>query len=363
MDKRTKKKILACVISLLIIVGSVFVASKVLKENSEHGVKQCIALYDQPRDTIDVLVLGSSHVHYGINTAKLWEDYGIAAYDYSSAEQPLWVSYHYLIEACKTQKPSVVVLDFFSPAAFDDTHKYKYKFLSDSLYGFRFSVNKLSLMNACFDGKLSLWNKYFPGFVGYHDQYQDAELEDFYKLFADYEDFKGFTPYFKMDPVTYYQPNTEDVLAPSDKSVRYLEKIVDYTKKNGIELYITVIPYGLNAEQVTDVVQHEDQRYNWLEQYVDELNAGGDEHVYFDYTFKHIESFDLHFGAGTDMYDASHLNYYGSCKFTDFLGKDLLDRYGRDVIPDHRGDKVYLSWDRNVQIIRQTVSDHDWEWR
>ncbi len=363
MDKRIGKKILACVLSLFILGGTLYVADSVLKETSEHGVKQSLALYHQPKESIDVLVLGSSHVHYGVNTAKLWEDHGIAAYDYSSAEQSLWVSYHYLIEACKTQKPSVVVLDFFSPAAFDDTHKYKYTYLSDTLYGFKFSINKLQMMHACFDGDLSLWNQYFPGFIGYHDMYVDAELEDLYKLFADYEDFKGFTPYFKMDSVPMYLPNTEDIMAPSDKSIEYLDKIVEYTRKNDIKLYITIVPYCLNEGQVEGVVQHEDQRYNWLEQYVNKLKDGGDEHVYFDYTFKHIESFDLRFGEGTDMYDNSHLNYYGSCKFTDYLGKDLLERYGRELIPDHRGDPNYLSWDRNVQIIRQDVADHGFEWR
>ena len=71
MDKRNRKKLLACVLSIVILGGTLYVADSVLKETSEHGVKQSIALYDQPKDSVDVLCLGSSHVHYGINTAKL----------------------------------------------------------------------------------------------------------------------------------------------------------------------------------------------------------------------------------------------------------------------------------------------------
>jgi hypothetical protein len=363
MENRTKKKILACIISFVILAGVIILADILFKEITVHGVKQGLAFYDQPEDSIDVLVLGSSHVHYGVNTAKLWEDYGISAYDYSSAEQALWVSYYYLIEACKTQKPKVVVLDFFSPAAFQDDHKYKYAYLSDTLYGIRFSFNKLRLMYACFDHKLDLWNTYFPGFFGYHDQYQNMESADFARLFADYEDFKGFTPYFEYYPISPNSIGTDEVLPPSQKSQKYLKKILDYTKKHDIELYITIVPYNVNQEQVTDVVQEEDKRYNWLEQYIAERREEGYENVYFDYTLRHMESFDLHMGDGEDMYDDSHLNYYGSCKFTDYLGKDLLERYGADLIPDHREDPYYSSWDRNVEIIRQDVESHGFEWR
>ncbi len=363
MDKKIFKKLLACFLSVLILGGSLTVAATMLRSVTEHGVKQTIALYDQPEDSIDVLVLGSSHVHYGVNTAYLWEKHGIAAYDYSSAEQPLWVSYHYLIEACKTQKPKVVVLDFFTPAAFQENHKYKYSFLSDSLYGFKFSLNKLMMMHACFDGDPDLWNKYFPAFFGYHDQYADVEPEDIDKLFEDYEDFKGFTPYFAMDPTEIYGIDTKNVLPPSAKSQKYLKKIIDYTKKHDIELYITIVPYKVNTEQVTDVVQEEDKRYNWLREYVAQLTNEGYDNLYFDYTVERLDSFGILFGVGTDMYDSTHLNYYGSCKFSDFLGKDLLDRYGRDLIPDHRGDEKYSSWDRNVEIIRKDVEDHGYEWR
>ena len=363
MDNKTKKKIIACIMSFMIVAGVLFAGDILLKEVTTHGVKQSMALYDQPKNTIDVLVLGSSHVHYGVNTAKMWEEYGISAYDYSSAEQALWVSYYYLKEACKTQKPKVVVLDFFSPAAFLDDHKYKYSFLADTLYGFRFSFNKLMLMNACFDGKLELWNKYFPGFFGYHDQYQSMEQEDLARFFADYEDFKGFTPYFNMDPIDLNSLNTEDILPPSEKSQKYLKKIMDYTRKHDIELYITIVPYNVNQEQVSEVIQEEDKRYNWLRNYVAEMQEKGYDNVYFDYTLSHMESYDLHMGSGEDMYDDSHLNYYGSCKFSDYLGKDLLEIYGSELIPDHRGDERYDSWDRNVEIIRQEVDSAGYEWR
>ncbi len=362
MDKRVKK-IIACSASFIIIAGAIIISDIFLKYRSSNGVQQSIGIYNQPRETIDVLMLGSSHMYYGINTAKLWEDYGIAGYDFGSSEQSLWVSYHYMVEACKTQKPKVVVLDFFTPAAFQDDHKYKYTFLADSLYGLKFSFNKLMLMHACFDNDLALWNKYFPSFMGYHDRYGELGRSDLEKIFTDYAAFKGYVPYFEKSPTSGFELDTESVLPPSEKSVKYLKKIVEYTKKHNIRLYITVVPYKINDEQVTGVVQEEDKRYNWLEQYVEELRSNGDDHVYFDYTAKHMESFDLEMESGEDMYDSTHLNYYGSCKFTDYLAEDLRRMYGYELIPDHRGDPDYCTWDENVEMIREDVLSYGFEWR
>ena len=67
--------------------------------------------------------------------------------------------------------------------------------------------------------------------------------------------------------------------------------------------------------------------------------------------------------SGEDMYDSTHLNYYGSCKFTDYLAEDLRRMYGYELIPDHRGDPDYYTWDENVEMIREDVLSYGFEWR
>ncbi len=358
------KSIIAAILSITVIFSSVAVSDKLLKEKSEDGIKQCLAMYCQPEETIDLLMLGSSHVHCGINTAKLWSDYGIAAYDFSSAEQSLWVSYYYLREACKYQTPKVVVLDFFSPAAFLDNYKFKYYYMDDALYGMKFSLNKLEMMEACFDGKVENWDKYFPSYFGYHDRYDELEEKDLQDFWGkDYSTFKGFTPFFYNESMSTPAITRTEQKAPSDKSCKYLEKIIDFTKEHGIELYITIVPYELNVEQQQDITQEEDLRYNWLQSYVDGLNAQGITHVHFDYTLKHLGDIGIDFEGGSDIADGnSHLNYYGSTKFAAYLAEDLRKTYG-DLLPDHRGEEAYSSWDGHVEEIKSKVAEAGWEWR
>ncbi|SFB76648.1 hypothetical protein [Butyrivibrio sp. YAB3001] len=360
--KVTIRRIVAVVLFFAIVIGGLKTADFILKDRTDHGVKQCLGMYEQPKDTVDVVMLGSSHVHYGINTAKLWEDYGISAYDYSTAEQPLWISYYYLKEFCKNQKPKVVVLDFFTPAAFQEDHKYKYYYLAESMSGFKFSLNKIQMMIASFDWKKDVWNKYFPAIFGYHDRYDSLEKEDIEKLSYDYANYKGFYPVFQQMAVEDPYVDTSDVVAPSDKSVEYLQKIIDYTYENDIKLYITVVPYKVNAEQVTDQIQDEDGRYNWLVQYVANENAQGKDNVIFDYTLTHLDDIGIDFTSGADIYDPSHLNYYGASKFSAYLGTTLKNLYGT-LIQDHREDTRYLSWDLHLKDIKAIVKANGFEWR
>lgn len=67
-----------------------------------------------PEDSIDILILGSSHAQYSMNPAVFYEETGYYAYVLGSGCQPMTMSYYMLEEALKTQKPEVVILDVFT---------------------------------------------------------------------------------------------------------------------------------------------------------------------------------------------------------------------------------------------------------
>ena len=69
----------------MLLIGAL---NDILCVKSPHGVDQTRYLYKQPKDKIDVLFLGSSHVHCNVDTEVLWEEYGMAAYLLTGAEQP-----------------------------------------------------------------------------------------------------------------------------------------------------------------------------------------------------------------------------------------------------------------------------------
>ena len=53
-------------------------------------------LYDEPRDTIDVLYVGGSHANAAISPLQIYEQQGFTGYVAYSWSQPIWTSYHYI---------------------------------------------------------------------------------------------------------------------------------------------------------------------------------------------------------------------------------------------------------------------------
>ncbi len=332
------KKKLARITFILLLFITFYFISTVLSIKSPHGIDQKESMYWQPHDSIDVVMMGSSHIHCNINTGLLWENYGIAAYDYSGAEQPLWMTYYYLKELYKYQSPKVIVLDLYAPARFKED--YQYTWIAENIYGMRFSLNKLKMLAASVEPeKLT---DYFPSFGVYHSRYTDLEADDFDRFFWNsdqMENFKGYTPYLKRTPQTrpVIQENRADGFTA--KSLKYLNKIIKFAKKHNTELVLIAAPY---------VATDEDTRtYNQAEEIARKNNL-----LFINYN-EHYDEIDLNFEE--DFYDASHLNYWGSCKFTDYLAQ-LLSSY--EQVQDRRDQEGYESWDENARIILDYVKQH-----
>ena len=334
LKKTSVKKNIIRVGFLLLLLMTIYLISCIFSVKSEHGIDQQAGLYWQPENSIDVMMMGTSHIHCDVNTGLLWEKYGIAAYDYSGAEQPLWMTYFYLRELYKYQKPEVIVLDLYAPARFKED--YQYEWISENIYGMKFSLNKLQMLLVSVEPKQL--SQYFPSFAVYHSRYDNLEEEDFENFFWNddaKETFKGYTPYWEIKPQVRPEISEERAEGLTPKSERYLRKIIDYTKSKGSELVLIVAPYIItDADKMT---------YNRIEEI-----AVQEDVTFIDYN-EYYDQMELDFEK--DFNDDSHLNYWGSNKFTDYLGS-YLDSY--DYVPDRRGQEGYESWQEGSTITHGT---------
>lgn len=334
-----KTRNLARIGFLLLLIVTIYLAANILRVKSDHGINQQEGLYWQPKNSIDVVMMGTSHIHCDVNTGLLWEKYGIAAYDYSGAEQPLWMTYYYLKELYRYQRPQVVVLDLYGPARFKED--YQYEWIAENIYGMRFSLNKLKMLSVSVEP--SRLHEYFPSFAVYHSRYDKLEIEDFSHFFWDSQEreaFKGYTPYWKKEAQQRPEVNEKRTDGLTPKSEEYLRKIISYIQKKKGKLILIVAPH---------IVTGEDMRtYNRIKEI-----AGEEGIAYIDYN----ECYDeIGLDFEEDFNDDSHLNYWGSCKFTDYLGK-FLDSC--QEIPDRRGQDGYESWEENARLIRQELADFE----
>ncbi len=341
--KRVELKKLIIRIGAIVILGlSIYLITTIFRFKSPHGINQIEGMYWQPKESIDVVMMGTSHVHCGINTGLLWEKYGIPAYDYSGAEQPLWMTYYYLKELYKSQSPEVIVLDLYAPARYKED--YQYNWISENIYGMRFSMNKLEMLLTSVE--INRINQYFPSFFAYHSRYKDLGADDFNSFFWDRKEkeaFKGYTPYWNKRAQE--RPN-EDLFTEVQaggltlKSEEYLRKIIQLTKEKGSELILVVVPY----------VETTDDRKTYLE--IEEI-AKEEEITFINYNELYDE---IGIDFTSDFNDDSHLNYWGSCKFTEYLGDFLLTREG---VTNRKNQEGYESWGKNALLILEEFEKHE----
>ena len=94
---------------------------------------------------------------------------------------------------------------------------------------------------------------------------------------------------------------------------------------------------------------YSDRRYEYVERLCAERG------IFFEDDTEWYDTIGINFDE--DFFDFSHLNYVGSCKYTEHIGNGLKYRFD---LPDHRGDERYESWDRNVLEIQKKVDEAGW---
>ncbi len=330
------KNLCRALISIAAFALVYYGCSRILLLKSEDGIEQMQAYYLQKENTVDVLLLGSSHTYCDVNTGVLWDEYGISAFDLGGAEQPFWNSYYFLKEALKTQKPKVIVLDITIPGIRSEEYQLRVWSVTN-LFGIHFNRNRIdatriSVPSSSFETLLNPMNEM-------HTRYSDLDKDDFidsnrsvnYKGF-DLRD--GIVPYETpdMSGVTELTPMTE-------KEELYYRKIIELTREEKIPLLLVSVPFPVYEEA--------QKIYNY------EFKIAKEEGVpYIDYNKgNHYAEMDLDFK--TDMADEFHLNITGNEKFSKYLGAQLKETYD---LTDHRGDEKYDSWEVNALIERQETA-------
>lgn len=328
-----RKNLIRGIVAITVLVLAFILCEKILMLKSEDGVEQMKSFYLQEDDTIDVLLIGSSHIYCNVNTGLLWDEYGMSAFDLGGAEQPYWNSYYFIKEALKTQRPKVIVMNATIPGIRFDEYQSEI-WLTTNLYGMHWNKNRIdnTRVSAIKD---SFWRIMFP-MNTMHGRYNDLKKDDFIDKNYDVS-YKGFdyratvTPYETPDisGVTECEPIIE-------KQEEYLRKIIQLTKEENIPLLLVSVPF---------VVTEDAQKY-----YNYEFQIAEEEGIdYIDFN-KLYNEVGINFAE--DMAEELHLNISGSQKFTRYLGNYIKAKYD---VPDHRGDVKYASWERDALVHRLEI--------
>ena len=316
----------------VLAISALGYAAYALIPKHDYGICSMLHFYSQPRDTVDVLVVGTSIGYAGINPNVLWEEYGIAAYDLCSAEQPFWFTYYQLKEALKTQRPKVILLDA-KPAIYTQDYSKKGRIIL-STYGSLSPENRIAAIRASLEDPAKL-RDYLLMFPVLHNGYDKIEPQ----MLAFPPDNGGrgqnWKGYIEVDMVEQHSRPSfvwnrvrRNINAREEE---YVRKIFELAREENTPMFLVCLP---NPDYAND---HMYMNYLWS--LAEEYGVSGVEgEVGINYNQP-----DLRFGLrySSCFADWQHLNVKGSVLFSKRLGEDLKARFD---LPDRRGDERYASW-------------------
>ncbi len=335
--KKSMIRITGFVMILVLCLGYI---NCVLKVKYGDGIYDVTKFYELEDNSVDVLILGSSHAFEDFNTGTLWDEYGLSSFVLAGSIQPLWNTYYYLKEALKTQTPDLIILEgyctVFSKEFIDDSRIIKNNF------GLKWSRDKVESLKV--SSPQERWREFFLEYIQYHTRYKELTRADFVKNQGNplYEDWKGFgCNMVTMPLVSDDVRGIEDREDLFDKTEKYYRATIELAIKEGIPIVVIVSPYaGISAE--------EQRKYNTASDIAGEYDI--------PFLNCNLNNDEIGMDWEIDASDGAHLNYRGNQKFSKYIGKYLVENFD---LADHRGEPEYASWEENARFIRQMIIDQE----
>ncbi|MGN0335163.1 MAG: hypothetical protein ACI4DV_05805 [Lachnospiraceae bacterium] len=274
--------------------------------------------YAEEKNSLDFIFIGSSQLFTSVTPAVLWSEFGITSYDFAANEQTFELSYTYIQEALKYQRPKAVILEISYCLEPNYAREGVKRINLDPL---RWGLPKLqAILETVGPGERF---SYLFELSKYHDTWADLDQTSMEYLLSDkHNPYKGYTPSDESEPDGV--PLKEEIAAISERKplpeipMEYLQKMIDYTKEQGVDLLLLKTPNG-NAEN--------QPYYNTVEDLAAEQNI----------PFLNLNS---------EMGGEKHNNVCYADDITVRIGEWLTGLY---EVEDKRGQEAYAQWDEDAQ--------------
>ncbi|MEG2799471.1 MAG: hypothetical protein RR925_06250 [Erysipelotrichaceae bacterium] len=304
-------------IKLIILCASIllclFFSSEILRpidlESKDNTQEKVDGFYALDKNSLNVLVLGTSHSYYAFNPAILWHETGLTSYVFAGQCQPIEVTYYYLLEALKTQSPEVVILDIFAlgnqstMCQTEGTYRVNIQDLN-------FGENKYNAYKLL-DNQNAIENLFDVSL--YHERVTDLDFNSLENpLTRKFNPSFGYSLNYPKNQITWDRNELEisERVKPDSRRMEYLYKIMDVLEKKGIPLILIKTPYYIDDEDA--------KIYNSIWDVAEERNI-----PVIDFNQKLKE---LNFIFDIDG-DSWHTNARGAMKVTSYIANELLEKY------------------------------------
>lgn len=303
--------------------------------------------YREPKNTLDVVLLGGSTVQTDYSPALAWEEYGYTSYSLSVASVKTPELKPMLKEVRKRHKDALVLVDVGCVYYTEQADEITLRRLTDNMPFF--SKARWEAIWELVPPQDRVYH-YFP-LSYYHNNWKRKEdlldclkysLENLEIMFRrDRLTMRGITGIalqYPADIYVDYEGNTDTMPLHAD-SEEYLRDLLEYCKESGEDNIIFVrMPRYYNEARADEYLM-----INEAMRIVEE----------YGYPAMNYDGFISEIGlvADEDYYNQTHMNIYGQEKFTRYLGEYL----SRNVLPDQieHSERVAEAWDEEYRAYRK----------
>lgn len=322
-----KKRFLAVGIFVIMTTVVLGIGQEILKAKYVQDSTAIVdGFYEEEKDDIDVLFLGSSNCFCTIDPLVLYEDFGIAAYNFASSSQPMDISLLYLKEALKRQNPKVVALEVNYIPGQNVTALGENSILW-GLTDMPLTMDKLKCLYQLLGKIDEEYISYVFPLLRYHERWKEISKQDYVYMTEDKTNWnKGYmrTHQISDAPVDLSAYGQEGSAWLDERAVACLDEMADICEQKGITLLLFKSP-----------------KADWYQYFSVEIEKAASEKglVFIDYNALVQE---VGVNVTTDFRDSYHLNEQGAAKVSAHMGSYLKANF---ELPDRRMDEERNSWD------------------
>jgi len=291
--------------------------------------------YNEPRNSIDLIMLGASTAEATLLPAVLWDEAGIISYNLAISSGRPAVMYYWLKEALKYQSPSVVVFCGRQLFVKEDVDRNEARF-RQGLDNMRLSRNKIDAINDIVSkSKEQKFLDYLFPLLRYHSR-QKLEKDDFnFKYLVERNISMGGRTYIRHRetqlPDDFWSEKRE---TGSSVNGEYLEKIIELCNANNIEVVMADNPTTVNNSWSI-------ARHNAMQDFA---NAHGIKMIDFNMR-EYWEKTNL--DESMDFADPNHVNLIGGTKVSRYFAHYLSETFN---LPDGRAGEYDPHWDKVMEF-------------
>lgn len=261
-----KKCVKLLVFSALLLIG--IRISTLLLYPYNDIVRNWMNFYTLDKNTVDILIVGSSHAYASFDSVKMTEQTGEKTYILGSNSQVVKQTYFNVKEVLKCQNPKAIIFEAFSLSrtgiggekpeigekrSITKEERERLK-LNDRLWlkesnidGMRFGLPKIEAIQAQYIREN--WLYAFDKFTRCHGNWKDfkAILSNCKFLIKGVSEFSCFRPYTNTMSEETMQKYAEAEYNPTEQTVPeetalYFHKLAELCRENDIKLYMIMAP-------------------------------------------------------------------------------------------------------------------------